>query len=207
LDKLLSRVQQQGFRSKFLAVGSTAGLQAAQRGECDLAGIHLLDAASGEYNRPFVTPELTLLPGYARRQGIVFRADDARFADRSPDEILALVARDETTRMVNRNTGSGTRILLDGKLSGVKPPGYAAQVSSHNAVAAAVAQGRADWGVAIQAVAAGYHLGFAPLAWERFDFVTPTSRAARPAVACLNGLLNDDGVRAELTALGFSFAA
>ena len=60
-------------RSKFLAVGSLAGLEAAKRGECDIAGIHLLDPQSGEYNRPFLTPALDLIPGYGRLQGIVFR--------------------------------------------------------------------------------------------------------------------------------------
>ena len=60
-------------RSKFLAVGSLAGLEAAKRGECDIAGIHLLDPQTGEYNRPFLTPELDLIPGYGRLQGIVFR--------------------------------------------------------------------------------------------------------------------------------------
>src|SRR6185503_6089590 len=70
LDYLLSQLERQGQRTKFMAVGSTAGLTAAKRGECDVAGIHLLDPASGQYNRPFITPELELIPGYARMQGI-----------------------------------------------------------------------------------------------------------------------------------------
>ncbi len=82
LDYLLGALQQQGIRSKFLAVGSLGGLDAAKRGECDIAGVHLLDPASGEYNRPFLTAALDLIPGYGRLQGIVFRRGDARFEGR-----------------------------------------------------------------------------------------------------------------------------
>ncbi|GBD34991.1 Molybdopterin molybdenumtransferase [bacterium HR36] len=66
LDYLLGRLHDQGWRTKTLAVGSLGGLTAAQRGACDLAGIHLLDEKTGEYNRPFVTKDLVLLPGYGR---------------------------------------------------------------------------------------------------------------------------------------------
>src|SRR5439155_26214776 len=70
LDYLLSALHADGFSSKFLAVGSTGGLEAAKRGECDLAGIHLLDPATDEYNRPFLTPALELIPGYGRSQAL-----------------------------------------------------------------------------------------------------------------------------------------
>src|SRR6185503_7669872 len=73
LDYLLGELEHVGVRAKFLAVGSLAGLEAAKRGECDIAGVHLLNPQTGEYNRPFLTPELTLIPGYGRLQGIVFR--------------------------------------------------------------------------------------------------------------------------------------
>src|SRR6202008_2979930 len=76
LDYLLGALQKRGVRSKFLAVGSTAGLDAARRGECDVAGIHLLDPATDEYNRPFLTPGLELVAGYGRVQGVVFRHGD-----------------------------------------------------------------------------------------------------------------------------------
>ena len=76
LDYLLSDLQQRGVRTKFLAVGSLGGLEAAKRGECDVAGIHLLDPQTGEYNRPFLTAGLELIPGYGRLQGIVFRKGD-----------------------------------------------------------------------------------------------------------------------------------
>ena len=69
--------------------------------------------------------------------------------------------------MVNRNKGSGTRILIDRLLDGAQPAGYAVQSRNHNAVAAAVSQGRADWGVAIETVAKQAGLGFLPLVEEK----------------------------------------
>src|SRR5262249_7773963 len=72
LDYLLGELHQRGVRSKFLAVGSTAGLEAAKRGECDVASIHLLDLKTGDYNRPFLTGAMDLLPGYGRVQGVVY---------------------------------------------------------------------------------------------------------------------------------------
>src|SRR5205085_7632182 len=85
LDLLLGRLHEQGFRCKFLAVGSTGGLDAVRRGECDLAGIHLLEPSTQTYNTPFLTAEMTLLAGYRRMHGVVFRPADARFANKPLD--------------------------------------------------------------------------------------------------------------------------
>ena len=84
--------------------------------------------------------------------------------------------------MVGRNAGSGTRILLDRLLEGRRPAGYWSQPKSHNAVAVAVAQGRADWGMTIESVARQYDLGFIPVQDEHYDFVVPEARLDRPAV-------------------------
>jgi putative molybdopterin biosynthesis protein len=202
LDYLLGLVQDGGFCTKFLAVGSTAGLEAAKSGQCDVAGVHLLDPETGQYNRPFLTPELDLIEGYGRLQGVVFRAGDERFEGRAAADAVHAVRGDEDCLMVNRNQGSGTRILIDGLLDGVQPRGYAVQARSHNAVAVAVAQGRADWGLAIQSVARGAKLGFLPLSHERFDLVVPRSRWDRPAVVKLRQLLEDPQVRSRLKNLG-----
>src|SRR5438094_9733695 len=72
LDVVLGRLAAQGVTSRAAFVGSTAGLEAAGRGECDVAGIHLLDAATGTYNLPFLPPGVSLVPGWIRRQGIAF---------------------------------------------------------------------------------------------------------------------------------------
>jgi len=104
--------------------------------------------------------------------------------------------------MVNRNAGSGTRALIDELLEGQQPPGFALQVRSHNAVAAAVAQERADWGIGIAHVAEMYDLGFQPIQPEQFDLVIPASRTQRPAIRALRGLLKNSEVRSQLAAMG-----
>ena len=232
LDLLLGELHRHGLRTKSLYVGSTGGLTAAKRAECDIAGMHLLDAATDEYNRPFLTNDLRLLVGYRRMQGIVFRSGDARFEGRSLTDAVAAALNDSHCTMVNRNVGSGTRILIDQLLSGTalaagpksanttippaasampltaepvkqQPAGYAVQAKSHNAVAAAVAQGRADWGVAIDSVAKLYGLSFIPLREEHYDFAIPVSRWDRPAVARFRNLLADETIRSRLREIGF----
>jgi putative molybdopterin biosynthesis protein len=202
LDYLLGELQRQGVRSKFLAVGSTAGLEAAKRGECDVAGIHLLDPKTNQYNRPFVTPALQLVPGYGRLQGIVFRPGDVRFEGRTPQEAIAQAVCDPACMMVNRNQGSGTRVLIDKLLGGIKPRGYAVQPRNHNAVAAAVVQRRADWGMTLDTIARGAGLGFLPVQAEQYDFVVPLSRATRPGVVALKKLLEQASTREALARLG-----
>jgi putative molybdopterin biosynthesis protein len=202
LDYLLGELQQRGVRTKFIAVGSTAGLAAAKRLECDVASIHLLDLETGEYNRPFVPPTADLVAGYGRVQGVVFRCGDARFEGRTASAAVAVVRRDPSCLMVNRNQGSGTRVLIDRLLEGDKPAGYAIQPRNHHAVAAAVSQGRADWGVTLDTIAANAGLGFLPLQEERYDFVVPASRASRPGVAAFTALLDEPSTRSALTRLG-----
>jgi putative molybdopterin biosynthesis protein len=204
LDYLLGELERQGVRSKFLAVGSTAGLDAAKRGECDLAGIHLLDPATAEYNRPFLTPALEIVTGYGRAQGVVFRPGDRRFEGRSARDAIAEVRRDPGCVMVNRNQGSGTRVLIDRLLDGAKPAGYAVQPRNHHAVAAAVTQGRADWGMTLDVIARRADLGFLPVQDEHYDFAIPKSRAHRPGVMAFKTLLQEPGVREALARLGMT---
>lgn len=205
LDFLLSQLQRREITSKLLTVGSSAGLLAAKRSECDIAGVHLLDPESDEYNRPFLSDTVELIPGYGRSQGILFRRGDSRFEGKTLAEIVAAVTHPQESNcvMVNRNQGSGTRILIDRLLAGAKPHGYAVQPSNHNAVAAAIAQGRADWGLAIESVAVANGVGFLPYQEERYDFVIPKSRRDRPAVQTFIELLRDESTRRKLTELGF----
>ena len=181
---------------KLLAVGSQGGLEAAKRGECDAAPMHLLDPESDAYNEAFLSAELQLLRGYTRMQGVVTRPDETR----DTKEIVA----DESLRMVNRNRGSGTRILIDELLVDRRPSGYPYEPRSHYAVAAAVSQKRADWGVTIETVAEQAGLRFRPLRAEHYDFAIPKARWNEPAVVALRRLL-DPGtpVRALLGRLGF----
>jgi putative molybdopterin biosynthesis protein len=202
LDYFLGELELQGVRSKFIAVGSTAGLDAARRGECDVAGVHLLDEKTHEYNRPFLVPELELVPGYGRLQGIVFRPGDKRFEGRSARDAIAAIVDDSACMMVNRNKGSGTRVLIDRLLGGTKPRGYAVQPRNHNAVAAAVVQGRADWGMTLDTIARSANLGFLPVQAEQFDFVVPRARSNRPGVVAFKSLLQKASTREALIRLG-----
>jgi putative molybdopterin biosynthesis protein len=202
LDYLLGQLQRNGIQSKFLAVGSTAGLDAAKRGECDLAGVHLLDPQANEYNRPFLVPELELVPGYGRMQGIVFRPGDERFENHTAHEAIVAILNDSSCVMVNRNKGSGTRVLIDRLLGGAKPPGYAVQPRNHNAVAAAVVQGRADWGMTLDTIARSTGLGFLPVQAEQYDFIVPRARANRHGVIAFKMLLAQPATREALMRLG-----
>ena len=202
LDYLLGELQKAAVRSKFIAVGSLAGLEAAKRGECDVAGVHLLDSKTGEYNRPFLTPALDLIPGYGRLQGIVHRKGDIRFEGRTVEEAIAAAIADASCVMVNRNQGSGTRALIERLLGGAKPAGYAVQPRTHNAVAAAVVQQRADWGVTLDTIARTAGLGFIPMQDEQYDFVTPKARAERDPVKAFRALLDARATRDALRRLG-----
>ena len=204
LDRIASALSREGFVVKVQAVGSQAGLAAAQRGECDAAPMHLLDPATDRYNEPLLGPGLRLLRGYVRMQGVATRADETR-------DTAALLA-DASLRMVNRNRGSGTRVLIDALLDGAadaegnarRPAGFAYEPRSHYAVAAAIAQKRADWGVTIEPVARAQGLRFRPLRAEHYDFAIPASRWDRPAVQALRRLLTaGTPLRMELEAMGF----
>lgn len=204
LSLLLERLQGEGIRVKLLNIGSMGGLAAAKRGECDIAPVHLMDSETGEYNRPFLTPELDLLPGYRRLQGVVFRPDDPLLSVcAAATDAIAVAAENAEYLMINRNAGSGTRILIDQLLNGATPPGYFMQPKSHNAVAVAVAQRRADWGVAIENVARQYGLGFLPVREEHYDFILPRARTKQIAVRRFIELLEDENMRLDLSKLGF----
>jgi putative molybdopterin biosynthesis protein len=196
LDVIASALSREGLHVKVLAVGSQGGLAAARRGECDVAPIHLLSPDTGEYNTPFLPPGMRLIPGYRRMQGVVTRPDETR-------DIEALV-NDPALRMVNRNRGAGTRVLIDRILGDRRPPGFPYEPRSHYAVAAAVAQKRADWGVTIETVAEGAGLRFRPLQAEHYDLAVPADRWDRPAVVALRRILEpDSAIRQELARLGF----
>ncbi|MCZ8315684.1 molybdopterin biosynthesis protein [Phreatobacter sp.] len=202
LDAVIDRLSDRGLTARSLALGSLGGLAALKRGECDIAPIHLLDPKSGAYNTPFLGEGLRLVPGWRRMQGLVHRAGDPRFAGvGSVDDLVARALADPDCLMVNRNQGAGTRVLIDLLLKGAKPPGYWNQPRSHNAVAAAVAQGRADWGMTIAPVAAAAGLAFLPHAEEHYDFaVSVTPRAE--ALAAFEAAVSE--AAADLTRIGFT---
>ena len=204
LDYLIGEMQKHGVSSKFLAVGSMGGILAAERGECDLAGIHLLDEDTGEYNHHLVTPELYLQKGYRRSQGLLFRKDDSNFEDLKSnfENTIQKIIKNPDLRMINRNRGSGTRILLDRLLGDLHPSGFFHEAKSHNSVAAAISQKRADWGMAIRSVAEDLALSFYPIQEEEYDFIFPKYRLARPEVSLFLGLLKETEIQNNLAKLG-----
>jgi putative molybdopterin biosynthesis protein len=218
LDYLVNCLKREGIQGKIINVGSTAGLHAARRGEADIAGMHLLDEQTDEYNRPFVKPGdgLALVRGYVRRQGLLYRPGDDWPQRPTFERLVDMAAAEGKLVLINRNRGSGTRILFDRCLracaQALSMPfdklteslrGYDTEARSHNAVAASIALRKADWGLAIDTVAHDYHLAFTFMQDERYDFVIPADKLSQPAIQRFLELLRRDTARAGLTRLGF----
>jgi putative molybdopterin biosynthesis protein len=158
-------------------VGSLGGLVALGRGESHLAGSHLLDPESGEYNIKYVRQILPDLP--VKIIVLVGRQQGLMVSEGNPKEIMSLkdLTRNDIS-YVNRQSGAGTRVLLDYHLRLLKIPfdsikGYQHEEYTHLAVAAAIASGRADCGLGIAAAAQALGLDFIPLYQERYDLVIP----------------------------------
>lgn len=158
-------------------VGSLGGLVALSRGEAHLAGSHLLDPETGEYNIKYIRQVLPDLP--VRIIVLVGRQQGLMVAKGNPKNIRALndLSR-ETIFYVNRQSGAGTRVLLDYhlRLMGISPAtikGYQQEEFTHLAVAAAIVSGRADCGLGIAAAAQALGLDFIPLYQERYDLIIP----------------------------------
>lgn len=209
LDTLLGAVIAQGHTVKTLSVGSRGGLEAARLGGADIAPLHLYDPETRTYNTPFVTEGLRLLRGYGRRQGLAYRSDtdlgeDGR-AEGAADALRGAARRPEL-RLANRNPASGTYALLVDLLGDAqpRPPGWATAYRTHHAVAAAIAQGRADWGVCLESAARDAGLAWRPLQDERYDFLVPADRWDNPAVVAFRAALADPAIRTALQAQGFT---
>ena len=185
---------------------SLDGLFALARGAADLAGCHLLDPETGEYNVPFVH---RLLPGEAvllvtlahRQQGLIVAAGNPKRLTGIAD-----LGREHVT-IVNRHRGSGTRVLLDEALvqASIDPlglPGYDHEEATHLAVAGVVAAGTADAGLGILAAARAYGLDFVPVARERYELALRPATAARASAQSLFETLRSPDFRAVVTALG-----
>ncbi len=196
IDVLIGIIRERApeFLAKVINTGSLGGLHAVKRGEADVAGVHLLDEATGEYNLPFfhrfgLQAKAVLVKGYTREQGFLLPKGNPN-GIRAFEDLLG-----RKLSLMNRNRGSGTRILVDFCLSKIaaskamklheltsKIQGYDSEAKSHSAVAAAVAHGRADIGVGIRTVAETYGLDFVKIGDESFDFLVSKDRFDKPAV-------------------------
>ncbi len=187
-------------------VGSLGGLLALSRGEAHLAGTHLLDEATGEYNLSYIRRHLKDTPIVL--VALVGRVQGLLVPDGNPMGItgLADLARDGVT-FVNRQRGSGTRLLLDHLLRSADIPtsgilGYEREEYTHLAVAATVAGGSADVGLGILSAARAIGTDFVPLANEQYDLAIPTELYDGEVLSPLLALIRDEAFRQQVDALG-----
>jgi molybdate-binding protein/DNA-binding transcriptional regulator YhcF (GntR family) len=208
LSLLINRLMQKHPQifTQFSRAGSLGGLIALQRGEADLAGIHLLDEETGKYNHPYVKH---ILPGIrvavvhlaCRAQGFILPKGNPQYIRELKD-----LTRPEIT-MVNRQKGSGTRVLLDMKLRelGIQPDeikGYYNEEDTHLAVVTAIADGRANVGLGIKAAAGSSKVDFIPLLRERYDLVMTAEKYKSKPLSYLVDMVKSRGFKKSVLEIG-----
>ncbi|HJU05158.1 MAG TPA: substrate-binding domain-containing protein [Nitrospiraceae bacterium] len=188
-------------------MGSAAALEALKRGEVHVAGLHIVDAKSGESNLPYLRRHLkgdgfTVVTFAAWEEGFIVQRGNPK----GIHDVSDLARKD--VEIVNREGGAGARLLLDQKLSAAgiqltKIKGYGRMASSHLHVAHLVAMGQADVGLSVRAAARLVGLDFIPLQEERYDLVMPTRfLATHPALAGFLDTIVSRAFRIEIDALG-----
>ena len=181
------------------SLGSVAGLQAVREGRAHVAGMHLLDAETGEYNRPqvaeaFPRQRAILITLAHRQEGLILPRGNPRRVAKFADVVRLRL------RLANREAGSGVRVLLDHLLSEHRLgkrglPGYETALSTHLEVATAVAEGRADVGIGALSAARGLGLEFVPLTWERYDLLTTDEAFYRKPTQAFFEMVKSDWLR------------
>ena len=187
-------------------VGSMGGIMAVKRGETHIAGTHLLDEATGRYNTAFINKYfpnggVRLVECVGRTQGLMLQKGNPKgitgIADLTKDGI----------RYVNRQKGSGTRVLMDYlcKKDGIDPDqiyGYDREEFTHMSVAVQIASDTADAGMGIYSAAKTYGLDFLPVCMEQYDLLISDAAWETPVVQKLIEVLKSDAFRERLEALG-----
>jgi putative molybdopterin biosynthesis protein len=208
LEALIKSIQQRspGLMISLSNVGSLAGLFALQRGTCHIAASHLLDAETGEYNstqikKSFPDLKVRIVNLTHREQGLLIKKGNPL----GIKEIKDLPSKRAV--FINRQDGSGTRVLFDFKLkeSGIDPAdilGYSTVAYTHMEIALAILRGSADAGMGIRAAARLLDLDFIPIANERFDLVIPDQYYATEAVGALCRSLCLDEYKELITHMG-----
>lgn len=187
-------------------VGSMGGIMAIRRGEAHLAGIHLLDEETGTYNIPFLKRYfpgggVVLVEGVSRLQGLIVRKGNPK-GIRSFEEIAG-----QNLSYVNRQKGSGTRILCDylARRHGIdtsKIYGYDREEFTHTGVAALIAAGSADAGMGIYSAAKIYGLDFIPICSEQYDLLVLESAFDDPSVQRFLAVLRSEAFAERILNLG-----
>ena len=187
-------------------VGSLGGIMALKNNECHLAGSHLLDEKTGQYNIPAIKRylkghDVSLVTLAHRRQGLIVKKGNPLGIRDITD-----LTRDDVV-FVNRQRGSGTRILLDYLLKTISLDasgivGYDREEFTHMNVAARVASERADCGLGIQAAAIALDLDFIPVEEERYDLIIPKRHRSHPGVSSLLDIIASSEFITRLESLG-----
>ena len=187
-------------------VGSMGGIQAIRRGEAHLAGIHLLNEKDGSYNQSFVNKyfpnrEASLIECVGRTQGIMV----AKKNPKNITDISSLCTPD--IRYINRQKGSGTRILFDylckkERISSDSIHGYDHEEFTHNDVAKLIANGEADAGMGVHAAAKLYDLDFIPIYSEQYDLLIPDTMKNHPGIIEIIDILKSEEFAEKAAMLG-----
>lgn len=187
-------------------VGSMGGIMAVRRGETHIAGCHLLDESDGSYNTAFIRKYFP--KGGVRLVECVGRSQGLMLAKGNPKNIKSVAdLTNDGVRYVNRQKGSGTRILIDYlcKKENIDTDGiygYDREEFTHTSVAAQIASGTADAGMGIYSAAKLYDLDFLPICMEQYDLLIPDYAWESPMVQKLIEVLRGDAFRARMEALG-----
>jgi putative molybdopterin biosynthesis protein len=205
IDLIAQYLSYRGVRLSSANLGSLGGLIALSRGEAHLAGSHLLDPESGQYNIPYIKEYLPDVPVVIL--ALVLRDQGLILPNGNPKAIESLrdLTREDVT-FINRQRGAGTRVLLDYHLKDIgisseKIKGYEREEYTHLAVAAAVSSGWADCGLGIHAAASALGLDFLPLFQERYDLIIPRIHYESSLLIPLLEILNNQDFRQSVDAL------
>jgi putative molybdopterin biosynthesis protein len=202
IDLLAQFLAERHVRLTSANIGSLGGLVALSRGDAHLAGSHLLDLETGEFNLSYIRQYLPNVPVAAI--GLVRREQGLILPRGNPKNIKTLEQlAGSNVRFINRQKGSGTRILLDYQLKklGIEPElihGYLREEYTHLTVGAAIASDRADCGLGIRAAAVALELEFEPLFEERYDLIIPTEHLDTEQMQHLLNVLANDEFRSQV---------
>ena len=208
LDILRNELQEEfsDFNLVSFNVGSMGGLLALKQKRTHLATAHLLDPESGEYNFPYIKKmlpqrELTVVNLTYREQGIMVKRGNPKNIKGIDD----LVKKD--IKFINRQKGSGTRVLLDYllKKKGINPldiQGYSKEEYTHLMVASAVAEGSVDAGLGILSATKAFGLDFVPVAKERYDIIIPKECHSLLKIQKLLAIIRSEKFRKKVLSLG-----